>query len=182
MVHANGEAPVSSAIDARCDSIEHGYFMGRHNLERMAARGIVWVPTVVPMAALARSEQLTSSQKDTVNRTVDHQLEQIHHAKALGVRMGLGTDAGSLGVDHGAAVHEELGLLRAAGLSLEEAVSCATSDNALLLGKLRCGSLVPGKWADILVVPNEPERHIENVGGIIAKCHHGQRTRAIKDK
>jgi len=174
MVHANGEAPVRWAIDSGCDSIEHGYFMGRQNLERMADRSIVWVPTVVPMAALARSEHLTSSQKDTANRTVEHQLEQIHHAKVFGVRIGLGTDAGSPGVDHGSAVQEELGLLRSAGLSLEEAISCATADNAALLGRQRCGTLVPGQWADLLVVPHEPDRLIENLGGIAAKCCHGQ--------
>jgi len=174
MVHANGEAPVRWAIDAGCDSIEHGYFMGRQNLERMADRSIAWVPTVVPMAALARSEHLTSSQKDTANRTVEHQLEQIHHAKAFGVRIGLGTDAGSPGVDHGAAVQKELGLLRSAGLSLEEAISCATAENAALLGRQRCGTLVPGQWADLLVIPHEPDRLIENLGAITAKCSHGQ--------
>ena len=43
MVHANGVAPVKSAIEAGCDSIEHGFFMGRENLERMAERGTRWV-------------------------------------------------------------------------------------------------------------------------------------------
>lgn len=33
-----------------CDSIEHGFFMGEANMERMAARGTVWVPTAGTIA------------------------------------------------------------------------------------------------------------------------------------
>jgi len=174
MVHANGEASVRSAIDARCDSIEHGYFMGRRNLRGMADAGITWVPTIIPMAALARSEQFTARQRDTAKKTVDHQLEQIHLAREYGVGIGLGTDAGSPGVDHGAAVHEELSLLKSAGLSIEQAISCATEHNARLLGQHRCGALAPGMRADLLVVANGPDRLIENLGRIAAGCYHGQ--------
>ncbi len=37
--------PVKFAVDAGCDSIEHGFFMGEENLKRMAGRGTFWVPT-----------------------------------------------------------------------------------------------------------------------------------------
>ncbi|MBW1806343.1 MAG: hypothetical protein JRJ06_08270, partial [Deltaproteobacteria bacterium] len=46
MVHANGRLPVRSAIEAGCNSIEHGFFMGDENLAMMAEKRIVWVPTV----------------------------------------------------------------------------------------------------------------------------------------
>jgi imidazolonepropionase-like amidohydrolase len=39
MVHANGKMPVKIAVDAGCDSIEHGFFMGVENLHRIADRG-----------------------------------------------------------------------------------------------------------------------------------------------
>ena len=37
MVHANGRLPVELALTSGCHSLEHGFFMGRDNLERMAA-------------------------------------------------------------------------------------------------------------------------------------------------
>lgn len=174
MVHVNGDAAVRSAIEARCDSIEHGYFMGRGNLQRMADAGITWVPTIIPMVVLARSPQLTKSQRDIAKRTVDHQLEQLHLSREYGVKIGLGTDAGSPGVHHGAAVPEELALLISAGFSLEQAISSATAHNASLLGRHLCGALVPGMRADLLVVPNGPDRLVERLERIAAVCYHGQ--------
>ncbi|AQV01094.1 hypothetical protein [Desulfococcus multivorans] len=54
MVHCNGETPVAIAVEAGCDSVEHGFFMGEENLRRMADMGTVWVPTAVTMKAYAR--------------------------------------------------------------------------------------------------------------------------------
>ena len=39
MVHANGEEPVRIAVMSGCRSVEHGFFMGRENLARMAEQG-----------------------------------------------------------------------------------------------------------------------------------------------
>ncbi len=55
MVHANGKLPVRLALEAGCDSIEHGFFMGRENLGTMAERQITWVPTAYTMQALAEN-------------------------------------------------------------------------------------------------------------------------------
>ncbi len=134
MVHANGEEAVRMAIDAGCDSIEHGYFMGLDNLHRMAGRGIFWVPTAVPMAALVQAPGLTRAQREVARRTLAHQIGQIQKAREIGVAIVLGTDAGSQGVDHGQAVRTELELLMAAGCTLEEAVRCASRDAARLMG------------------------------------------------
>ena len=163
MVHANGRQPVRMALRAGCNSIEHGYFMGKDNLQYMADHGIAWSPTAVPMAALARSPFLTPAQTDVARRTLDHQLEQIALGHRLGVAMVLGTDAGSQGVDHGLAVTEELGLLVSAGLPLEKAVACGTANAARLLGLPQRGALRPGWAADFIVVPGGADRLIRDV-------------------
>ncbi len=51
MVHANGKKPVEIAIKSGCHSIEHGFFMGKENLKRMADKQISWVPTAMTMKA-----------------------------------------------------------------------------------------------------------------------------------
>jgi imidazolonepropionase-like amidohydrolase len=174
MVHANGQDAVGMAIAAGCDSIEHGYFMGDENLRRMAGRGTLWVPTVIPMAALAQAPGLTTAQQDVARRTVEHQLDQIRKAYAWGVPIALGTDAGSQGVDHGVSVWQELQLLMTAGFSLQAAVRSATAHAARLMGLADRGELLPGRQADFIVVPGTPEGVIPEWTQIEAKCINGQ--------
>jgi imidazolonepropionase-like amidohydrolase len=161
MVHANGRRPVAEAVAAGCTSIEHGFFMGRANLEAMAARGTVWVPTAVTMAAYARqlTRQLTRGRQsqgedfggvasgadlDVVRRNRDHQLAQLRLAFRLGVRVAVGTDAGSLGVDHGRAVAAEMALLAQVDYPIEAVVQAATWNGARLLGLSDRGRLGQG--------------------------------------
>jgi imidazolonepropionase-like amidohydrolase len=157
MVHANGQLPVKQALEAGCDSIEHGYFMGKENLKRMAEKRTPWIPTVFAMESLCAVLRKTP-EAETAARNVEHQLEQIRIAREQGVIVALGTDSGSLGVHHGKALIEELRLFMTAGMCLEEAVQCATSRNAALLGLRRVGSLYPGTRAVFVVTQGGPER------------------------
>ena len=154
MVHANGREPVRTAIAAGCHSIEHGYFMGRDNLQRMAEKGVFLVPTLFAMKACAMLAGDPRERK-IAEKTLAHQLEQVALARELGVKVALGTDSGSPGVLHGEAVVEELKLLIAAGYPLAGAVRCATSAAAELLGLDR-GRLFVGRPADFLVARGTP--------------------------
>jgi imidazolonepropionase-like amidohydrolase len=159
MVHANGRLPVRAALDAGCDSVEHGYFMGRENLELMAERGIFWVPTMYTMKAYGDYADAYRGMVDrrVIEKTLDHQLEQVAFARRCGVRVALGTDAGSAGVLHGESVVEEMKLLIKAGYRLEEAIRCATEENAALLGVERqWGRIARAKPAHFLVTRGTP--------------------------
>ncbi len=156
MVHANGRLPVEGALEAGCDSIEHGYFMGEENLKRMAEKRIFWIPTVFAMESLCTVLRGTP-EAEIAARNVEHQLEQIRIAREFGVKVATGTDSGSLGVHHGKALVEELRLFMSAGMCLEEAVQCATSRVADLLSLRRMGSLDPGNRAVFVVVQGGPE-------------------------
>jgi imidazolonepropionase-like amidohydrolase len=158
MVHANGRVPVGWAVEAACDSIEHGFFMGRENLEKMAERGTMWVPTAITMAAYAKKMGEDRAESDVAKRTLDHQLNQIRLANGLGVSIAAGTDSGSLGVNHGEALSEELRLLMTAGFTLEEAVRCASCRGAALLNvEDHTGVLAPGRPATFVAVKAAPE-------------------------
>ena len=155
MVHANGVEPVRIAVAAGCRSIEHEFFMGKDNLARMADKGVTWVPTVVTMPAYARIFEQTGRDPDVARRALDHQLEQLAIARRLGVAVALGTDSGSPGVDHGAAVIEEMKLLMQAGYSLPEAILCATVNGARLVGG-EFGLIEPGRPATFVIVEGRP--------------------------
>ncbi|MBU1568362.1 MAG: amidohydrolase family protein [Proteobacteria bacterium] len=160
MVHANGREPVRRAILAGCHSIEHGFFMGRENLELMAEKDTFWVPTVFTMKAFAANFAHVGSHADlqVIEKNLQHQLGQLTLARQLGVNVALGTDAGSLGVLHGESMVEEMKLFQKAGYSLAETIRCATSNGARLLGLDDFGLLVKGKAATFLVARGAPSQ------------------------
>ena len=89
--------------------------------------------------------------------------QNVAALRAAGAPIALGTDAGNLYVFHGPAVHRELALLVAAGLSPGEAIDAATSNAAAALGRPDLGSVRPGRRADLIVVDGNPAQHIENI-------------------
>ena len=166
MIHANGEIPVGIAVDAGCDSIEHGFFMGNENLQKMADSRITWVPTVVAMKAYAEHAPLDSVESQVARKTMDHQLAQLSSARQYGVPVALGTDAGSPGVHHGRAVAEELRLLVSAGYSIEEAISCATMNAATLMKREVPGRLSVGAPASFVAVKGSPSEVPDRLSSI----------------
>lgn len=157
MIHANGVQPVADALAAGCDSVEHGFFMGEANMERMAGQRTVWVPTAGTMAGFLDTLATGRWEADGARRLLDHQTAQLTRARELGVTVAAGTDAGSPGVRHGRAMAVELELMSAAGYSLGETVRCAAVHGARLLGLNRSGVLQPGAWADFIGVAGPPE-------------------------
>ncbi|MDY6972025.1 MAG: amidohydrolase family protein [Thermodesulfobacteriota bacterium] len=157
MVHANGRLPVEMAIEARCHSIEHGFFMGKDNLKKMAERQITWVPTAYTMKACEEAIPYGRMEREVSRKNLDHQLGQIFLAGEYGVPIAIGTDCGALGVHHGSAVVEEIRLLIHAGFSPEKAIQCATSNGAALLGlKDEFGRLSPGMPATFVATRGDP--------------------------
>ncbi len=157
MVHANGREPVRLALEAGCHSIEHGFFMGRGNLELMAEKGSVWVPTAYTMKAYVENlDKDRQGSREVAEKNFQHQLNQISMARELGVRLALGTDSGSMGVLHGESLVEEMKVYRKAGFSLPETVRCATLNGARLLGIDDMGLLKKGEAAHFIVARGTP--------------------------
>jgi imidazolonepropionase-like amidohydrolase len=157
MVHANGRLPVQLALDAGCDSIEHGFFMGEENLKKMADRQIFWAPTAVTMKTLSDYPEAGAEQAGIAGMILQNQLEQMRRARELGVKIVSGTDAGSFGVRHGHSLAKELELIAQAGFPVEQTIQSATHAGAQLLGlDQELGSLRPGMPANFIVVPGPP--------------------------
>jgi imidazolonepropionase-like amidohydrolase len=190
MAHASSDEAVAMAVRAGVASIEHGYFLSRDTLKLMAEKGVAWVPTVIPVAAqlAARSPDPGIScidQQDNrgvaqtgfinqpafnqhshhknnyvIAKTVDRQLAMINEAHALGVTLGVGTDAGAAGVRHGYSYWQELALYRQAGLTPGEIIRCATINSARILG-LDWGHLAPRRPAAMIAVSGDPLADID---------------------
>ncbi|MGD8600939.1 MAG: amidohydrolase family protein, partial [Gemmatimonadota bacterium] len=57
--------------------------------------------------------------------------------------------------------HEELQLMVDAGLTPEEALHAATAVSAGCLGRDDVGTLEPGRWADFIVLSEDPLEDIQ---------------------
>ena len=112
MAHVNSAETVRAAIDAGIDSIEHGYFMDEVCLRALASSDTIWVPTVAATHAFI---DRPGFDPDVTRRTVETQLAMVGRAAAMGVRVASGSDAGAVGVPHGAGTQTEYALLRRAG-------------------------------------------------------------------
>ncbi len=180
MVHANGVQPVKLAVEAGCSSIEHGFFMGRDNMRRMADKGVVWIPTAVTMKAYSdylrrQGHRSDPSFAEVSKRNLNHQLEQIAAARQLGMTLAVGTDAGSPGVHHGHSLKAEIQLFVDAGYSVEGAIQCASRNGARLMGLSDRGEIAPGMQADLLAVEAPPERMTEALGRFACRIISGKR-------
>lgn len=128
--HCSGVKGLEIAIEAGVGSIEHGFFMNRDHLRRMADRGIAWTPTFCPVHFQWAHPQAAGWSAQTVGnlrRILDDHARHLLQAHELGVRLLVGTDAGSMGVEHGRAVFEEIDRFLEAGLPLESVLKAATS-------------------------------------------------------
>lgn len=130
LAHCSGAKGLAVAVAAGVDSIEHGFFMDRETLLRMRDRQIAWTPTFSPVhfqwaepAAAGWSAQTVGH----LRRILDGHAEHLRLAHELGVPLLLGTDAGSMGIEHGTAVFDELQRFVEAGLPPAAALAAATS-------------------------------------------------------
>ena len=157
MVHANGPDPVISATTAGATSIEHGFFAGDKALGVMAEYGTIWVPTCVTMDAYGKIMNKTGHESYIAMKNLEHQLIQIIKAYKYGVTMAAGTDAGSIGVNHGTSLSREIELFVEAGVPISMAIRYATLEGAKLLGiDSFYGSIECNKSANLVGIKASP--------------------------
>lgn len=87
---------------------------------------------------------------------MDRHLESFRDAQRAGVKIAMGTDAGTPFNEHGKNALE-LELMVKAGMSVMEAIVSATKSSAMLLGlDHEIGTIEEGKRADVLVIDGNP--------------------------
>ena len=95
----------------------------------------------------------------------EHNLKRLADA---GVRYGFGTDAGVPGRVPAYLDHWELQLMAEAGLTPMQIITAATRSSAEFLGARDLGTLVAGKWADLVVLDANPLADLKNSRKIAA--------------
>jgi imidazolonepropionase-like amidohydrolase len=101
--------------------------------------------------------------------------EMIRHMHEAGVPIVVATDLAGRDVLPGFSVHDEIGLLAAAGLTPMEALRAGTSEAARLLNASgTLGTIVPGKAADLVLLDGDPLEDVKNFGRISAVVLRGK--------
>lgn len=157
MAHAYSPRAVTRAVQAGVRSIEHGNLVDEATARVMKQHGAYLVPTLSTYAALAQEGQRlgwSAEMLDKLRRVHDQGLEAVRLARAEGVPVVFGTDL--LGHMHGRQSGEFT--LRAPAVPPLELLQSATSVAARMMGQEgRIGALVPGAWADLLIVEGDPQ-------------------------
>jgi imidazolonepropionase-like amidohydrolase len=174
------ETLIESALfrkDATAKTWDEAYAAGAALFATFVRNGTWYDPTLV---AYYRGFALWGSdtRKLGIRRTAFLKLmtlaADMHRA---GVRMLAGSDftEGSVGIQPGADLHEELAFLVEAGLSPMEALQAATLNPATFLGaRDSLGTIEPGKRADLVLLDASPLENINNTRTIRAVVIGGQ--------
>jgi imidazolonepropionase-like amidohydrolase len=155
--HTSGGPPLTAAIEAGCDTVEHAHWIDDATLETMARKGTYLVPTLLVnerSSALSISDPTASpGRRRWAQLSEDAKWERLRRAKRAGVKVATGSDAGFM-LTHGDTNAKEIELLVRGGYSTLEAIAAATSVGADLM-ELDSGRLQPGKLADIVLVAGD---------------------------
>ncbi len=158
--HAYSAKAIERAVTAGVRTIEHGNLIDAPTAQLMAARGAYLVPTLVAYDALKRRgpDYGLSGYSLAKNELVLHAgLRSLEIARGAGVKIGFGSDLlGQLQNDH---CNEFT--IRRETMSAQDIIRSATLVNAEIVRQEgRIGELIPGAYADLLVVDGDPYRDI----------------------
>jgi len=180
--HAHACRGIENAVEAGCDSIEHGTFADDAVLKRMAESGTFLVPTNCIFPAMlddtALTEAMPAHMRQRLLENHDTHTKAIRAAHRLGVPIAMGTDAGTPGNHHGRNARECVLMVTEVGMRPQESIYCATMNPAKLLRQeSNLGSLEIGKFADIVGCRADPLADIAELtriafvmkGGILYK-------------
>jgi imidazolonepropionase-like amidohydrolase len=164
--HSGSSAATTVAVDAGIDSIEHGYTLDRTVLRKMSKAGTWLVPTIVvsqpataPFFERIGSPQWYLDRRDSVGK--EH-WKALNTAIEENVNIALGTDQLPHEPNDGTtATVREAEYYVEAGMTPLAALRTATTETARMLeAQDDIGSLEPGKYADIVAVPEDPTQSI----------------------
>lgn len=154
--HAQTAGSVQASLDAGVDTIEHGMYVDRPTVERLAASEAYLTFTYATMYSLAERDVFPDHKNESARAALAHQREQVPAIRETGADVAMGSDAGSYALDNGANAEELLHMVDA-GFDPLETLRIATHDTATMLGLGdEVGLLEPGYGADVVAVEGNP--------------------------
>lgn len=171
--HVDNLEQAKLALESGSDEIHHLTNMGSkhyelseyHELFEKMCRHQIWL---VPTITAPRAFEGARIARGCLDSPLDYQLNVLRRAYEFGVPFGLGCDSGCPGVPWGRCVWEEMAeYVYNIGMTPLEAIRCATSNNARLLGmENEIGVVHAGAIADLLILEKDPTQDIGNFDSV----------------
>lgn len=157
--HAQGMEGIKNALRAGVDSIEHGFFMDDWCFDFMKEHNVFFVPTLAApywIKLKGTAAGIPDFMVRKVEKTIDAHQDTFRRAHKAGVKIALGTDAGTPFNAYDKTAMEAV-LMVENGMTPMEAIQCGTISSAELLGvQETLGSITPGKKAHFAVFEKNP--------------------------
>ena len=158
--HAVTRDGIIAAINAGASTIEHGFGMDDECVQLMVKKGVYWCPTIYVCDYVAEGRAKAGS---PINKYFMETLPAVFKkAMDAGVKIAYGTDIGGYSWDEPQA--KDFEYMVKYGMSNLRAVQSATTVAAQLLdmeGKI--GEIVPGAFADIIALKQDPLKEIKSL-------------------
>lgn len=176
--HAQGTKGIKNTILAGIDSVEHGIFLDDETIELMLERETYLVPTLVaPYFIVENGVEggIPQYAVDKAEYVMKYHEESFRKAYKAGVKIAMGTDAGTPFNLHGS-VAKELELMVKYGMDPMDALVVSTRNSADLLGISEdYGTLEEGKYADFLVLDENPLDNLDTLFNLNAVYKLGKK-------
>ena len=165
--HAEGNPGILNAIKAGVDSIEHGFYVNDEEIQLMLKKGTYLTPTIVGAWAFIEYApgKIPDWEMNKIAAAWKDLRQNITAAKNAGVPITLGTDAGTPFNDF-KMTPEELPLLVEQGFTNFEALQTSVNSAKLMKIDDEYGTLAEGKYADFLVLDENP---LEKISAVVQK-------------
>jgi len=162
--HAQAMVGIKNALRAGIDSIEHGFYMDEWCFDWMKEHGTYYVPTLAAMYWIyVNPDKVPDYMIRKVNGAFDAHKETFKNAYKAGVKIALGTDAGTPFNPHDKTAYEMI-LMTEAGMTNWDAVKSGTVNAAELVGVEKThGTIEAGKKANFTVYGGNPIEDINCV-------------------
>lgn len=155
--HAYGGEGLHRALDAGCDSIEHGLDLDDAAIQKMVKQGTWYVPTLSVYYDHNAPPETPEGKRD--RKRIEVHEPSFKKALKAGVKIAFGTDAG--GFPWHQPMAQEFERMVAFGMSPADAILSATQKAAELLGAQgELGVIAPGAYADVIAVAGDPLANI----------------------
>ena len=143
--------------------------------EKEVAEALYGIPDDSPPETRPKPDGKQITVADMFARQEQRALQNLHRAKAAGVRIVVGTGAGSILDFPGSSLHLEMRFLVENGFTPAEALQAATSNAAFALGKdSEIGILAKDKTADFVILEANPLADIRNAAKVKAVVRGGR--------